>query len=112
LAGPKLAHTIEEARVLRATILDMSDPLALQASPNIAGSVRTYTQIEERVLGAKGLEAVALRYGFFYGPGTWFPNSGYRAVSLTDSNPQGCRAATRDEMPHGPAGNQRGDENA
>jgi 2-alkyl-3-oxoalkanoate reductase len=49
-----------------------SDPLALHASPNVAGSVRTYMQIEERVLGASELEGVALRYGFFYGPGTWF----------------------------------------
>jgi 2-alkyl-3-oxoalkanoate reductase len=53
-----------------------SDPLALQASPNVAGSVRTYMQIEERVLGARGLEGVALRYGFFYGPGTWFHADG------------------------------------
>jgi 2-alkyl-3-oxoalkanoate reductase len=53
-----------------------SDPLALHASPNVAGSVRTYMQIEERVLGASGLEGVALRYGFFYGPGTWFHAEG------------------------------------
>jgi 2-alkyl-3-oxoalkanoate reductase len=53
-----------------------SDPLALQAPPNVAGSVRTYMQIEERVLGAKGLEGVVLRYGFFYGPGTWFHADG------------------------------------
>ena len=53
-----------------------SDPLALHASSNVAGSVRTYMQIEERVLGASGLEGVALRYGFFYGPGTWFHAEG------------------------------------
>lgn len=53
-----------------------SDPLALQASPGVAGSVRTYIQIEERVLGAIGLEGIALRYGFFYGPGTWFHADG------------------------------------
>ncbi|HZQ56040.1 MAG TPA: NAD(P)-dependent oxidoreductase [Bryobacteraceae bacterium] len=48
-----------------------TDPLAMNASPAIAGSVRTYMQIEERVLGAPGLEGIALRYGFFYGPGTY-----------------------------------------
>jgi nucleoside-diphosphate-sugar epimerase len=53
-----------------------SEPLALQASPNVAGSVRTYMQIEERVLGAMDMEGVALRYGFFYGPGTWFHADG------------------------------------
>lgn len=48
-----------------------SDPLAMNASPAIAASVRTYMQIEERVLGTPGLQGVALRYGFFYGPGTY-----------------------------------------
>ena len=59
-----------------------SEPLALQASPNVAGSVRTYMQIEERVLGARRLEGVALRYGFFYGPGTWFHADGDIAEQL------------------------------
>jgi nucleoside-diphosphate-sugar epimerase len=47
------------------------EPLASEASPGIAGSVRTYTQIEERVLNEPDLQGVALRYGFFYGPGTY-----------------------------------------
>lgn len=47
------------------------DPLAAKASPGIAGSVRTYMQIEERLLSARDLPGVALRYGFFYGPGTY-----------------------------------------
>jgi nucleoside-diphosphate-sugar epimerase len=33
-------------------------------------------QLEKRVLGAGELQGVALRYGFFYGPGTWFTNDG------------------------------------
>jgi 2-alkyl-3-oxoalkanoate reductase len=48
-----------------------TDPLALDASPAIAASVRTYLQVEERVLGAADLQGIALRYGFFYGPGTY-----------------------------------------
>jgi nucleoside-diphosphate-sugar epimerase len=48
-----------------------AEPLASEASPGIAGSVRTYMQIEERVMNAPGLDGVALRYGFFYGPGTY-----------------------------------------
>jgi 2-alkyl-3-oxoalkanoate reductase len=47
------------------------DALAINASPAIAGSVRTYMQIEERALGTPELPGVALRYGFFYGPGTY-----------------------------------------
>src|SRR5260370_12417830 len=46
------------------------DALAVNASPGVAGSVRTYMQIEERVLGARDLPGAALRYGFFDGPGT------------------------------------------
>jgi nucleoside-diphosphate-sugar epimerase len=48
-----------------------TEPLASQASSGVAGSVRTYMQIEERVLNAPDLEGIALRYGFFYGPGTY-----------------------------------------
>ena len=47
------------------------DALAVNASPGIAANVRTYLQIEERVLGDRNLQGVALRYGFFYGPGTY-----------------------------------------
>src|SRR5215468_9329321 len=47
------------------------DPLAHDASPAVAGSVATYTQIENRVFSSSGLEGIALRYGFFYGPGTY-----------------------------------------
>ena len=54
-----------------------TDSLAIDASPAIAGSVRTYIEIEKRVLDDSKLKGVALRYGFFYGPGTYQdPNSG------------------------------------
>ena len=48
-----------------------TDPLASEASPGIAGSVQTYMQLEDRVLKTPDLEGIALRYGFFYGPGTY-----------------------------------------
>ncbi|HOL71762.1 MAG TPA: NAD(P)-dependent oxidoreductase [Bryobacteraceae bacterium] len=48
-----------------------TDSLAVNASPGVSGSVRTYLEIEKRVLGSRDLEGVALRYGFFYGPGTY-----------------------------------------
>ncbi len=48
-----------------------TDSLAINASPGVAGSVRTYLQVEERALESRDLEGVALRYGFFYGPGTY-----------------------------------------
>lgn len=47
------------------------EPLAVNAPPGIAGSVRTYMEIEHRALGSRDIAGVALRYGFFYGPGTY-----------------------------------------
>src|SRR5262250_1486775 len=47
------------------------DPLAHDASPGVAGSVATYTLIENRVFSSPGLSGIALRYGFFYGPNTY-----------------------------------------
>ena len=58
-----------------------SEPLASEASPGIATSVRTYIQIEERVLGEPYLQGVALRYGFFYGPGTYHDPATGRCAS-------------------------------
>ena len=53
------------------------DPLAHDATPGVADGVATYMQLEKRVLGSRGLDGVALRYGFFYGPGTYHdPQSG------------------------------------
>jgi nucleoside-diphosphate-sugar epimerase len=48
-----------------------ADPLAHDASPGIAGNVATYSQIENRVFSSPGVAGIALRYGFFYGPGTY-----------------------------------------
>jgi 2-alkyl-3-oxoalkanoate reductase len=53
-----------------------ADPLAVDASPAVSASARTYTQIENRVLNTAAIQGVALRYGFFYGPGTWFTQDG------------------------------------
>jgi len=53
------------------------DALARDASPAVAGSVATYTQIENRTLSSPGLVGIALRYGFFYGPDTYYdPENG------------------------------------
>jgi hypothetical protein len=41
------------------------------ASPDVAADAQTYAELEARVL-AGGMEGIALRYGFYHGPGTWF----------------------------------------
>jgi nucleoside-diphosphate-sugar epimerase len=63
------------------------DTLAVNASPGVAGSVRTYMQIEERVLGDRNMQGVALRYGFFYGPGTYHdPKDGSVSVQVREQS--------------------------
>ncbi|HWC91172.1 MAG TPA: NAD(P)-dependent oxidoreductase [Pirellulales bacterium] len=58
-----------------AGLADESAPLAVDASPGVAFSSRSYAQLEAR-LAAAPIEGVALRYGFFYGPGTWYSVEG------------------------------------
>jgi nucleoside-diphosphate-sugar epimerase len=60
-------------------LADESEGLAVDASPGVAASARTYVELELRVLNAEGIEGIALRYGFFYGPGTWYNPDGAAA---------------------------------
>jgi 2-alkyl-3-oxoalkanoate reductase len=57
-------------------LADESTPLALDASPAVAGDARVITELEHRLLGILDVEGIVLRYGFFYGPGTWFHPDG------------------------------------
>ncbi len=50
-------------------ILDETAPLWLDGPPDIAHTNDAIRVLEEATLQAKG---IALRYGFFYGPGTWY----------------------------------------
>ncbi len=51
-------------------------PLYLDAPAPIGPAVETMKSVEEAVLSAEGLEGVVLRYGMFYGPGTWYAKDG------------------------------------
>jgi nucleoside-diphosphate-sugar epimerase len=53
-------------------LADESSPLDVNASPSVAASARTYTELEARLFRSDAMEGVALRYGFFYGPKTWY----------------------------------------
>src|SRR3712207_3497156 len=57
-------------------LADEETPLAFDASPAVAADARVVTEIEHRLLGNPNIEGIALRYGFFYGPGTWFSPDG------------------------------------
>src|SRR6185295_2953563 len=57
-------------------LADEGTPLAFDASPAVAADARIVSDLETRLLGLQNIEGIALRYGFFYGPGTWFNPDG------------------------------------
>jgi nucleoside-diphosphate-sugar epimerase len=57
-------------------LADEETPLAFDASPFVAADARVVTKLEHRLLGNPKMEGISLRYGFFYGPGTWFHPNG------------------------------------
>jgi 2-alkyl-3-oxoalkanoate reductase len=59
----------------QSALADENSPLAVNASPLIAGYARMYAYLEQRVLESS-IEGVVLRYGFFYGPNTWYHPDG------------------------------------
>jgi nucleoside-diphosphate-sugar epimerase len=63
-------------------LADEETPLAADASPAVAADARVVTEIEQRLLATSNLEGIVLRYGFFYGPGTWFHSDGDVAEQL------------------------------
>ena len=70
------------------TLADESSPLDVNASPSVAASARTYTELEARLFSSTAIEGVALRYGFFYGPKTWYyPGAAAANMVMRQQNP-------------------------
>jgi nucleoside-diphosphate-sugar epimerase len=65
-------------------LADEETPLSIDASPAVAGDARLQTELENRLLETPDIEGIALRYGFFYGPGTWFNPDGDVATQVRD----------------------------
>jgi 2-alkyl-3-oxoalkanoate reductase len=57
-------------------LADETTPLAVDATPGVSASARTYVELESTAFRAADIDCVAMRYGFFYGPGTWYCNDG------------------------------------
>lgn len=53
-----------------------SERFATEATAGVAASARQYIDLEAMTLAQSEFAGVALRYGFFYGPGTWFNPDG------------------------------------
>lgn len=68
-------------------LAEETEKLAHAAPPGVAGAVATYAKIEERLFSNSSLEGVALRYGFFYGPRTYYdPESGSIAQQVREGH--------------------------
>ncbi|NRP70811.1 hypothetical protein ILFOPFJJ_01693 [Ensifer psoraleae] len=57
-------------------LADEAARLRYDAPGEIGESTRTVGAYEDRVLASPSLAGVVLRYGFFYGPGTWYRPEG------------------------------------
>ncbi len=55
---------------------DETESFAFDAPPGIAADCRRYADLEASILKQPEIEGVMMRYGFFYGPGTWFTKDG------------------------------------
>jgi nucleoside-diphosphate-sugar epimerase len=63
-------------------LADETAKLRYDAPGEIGKSARTTGEYEEQVLAAPPLDGVVLRYGFFYGPGTWYRPDGAAAEQV------------------------------
>jgi 2-alkyl-3-oxoalkanoate reductase len=57
-------------------LADESALFAFDASPAVAAGARRYADLEAAAASTSSVEFVGLRYGFFYGPGTWYSRDG------------------------------------
>ena len=63
-------------------VKDEDAPLALGAPPPFGDGIRAIEEMERAVVGAEGLEGLVLRYGWFYGPGTYYADDGSMAQDV------------------------------
>jgi nucleoside-diphosphate-sugar epimerase len=57
-------------------LADEETPLVVDGPPAVAGDARVIAELERRLFETPDMEAIAMRYGFLYGPGTWFNPDG------------------------------------
>lgn len=57
-------------------LADEETPLVSDASPVVEADARVVAELEHLLLKNPNIEGIVMRYGFFYGPGTWFSPDG------------------------------------
>ncbi|WP_336763388.1 NAD-dependent epimerase/dehydratase family protein [Asaia sp. VD9] len=68
--------------------------LRIEAPGHIGQSARMYAELEARVLSSAVVAGSALRYGFFYGPGTWYWRDGPLSDCVRSGNNPICGDGT------------------
>lgn len=63
----------------RGGLTDETAPMRVDAPVGTGASAAMYAELERRVLTSSRLQGTALRYGFLYGPGTWYWTDGAAA---------------------------------
>ena len=63
-------------------VKDEEAPLDLDAPGRVGPAVAAVTDLERQVLKADGLEGIVLRFGWFYGPGTYIGPGGSQAEEV------------------------------
>lgn len=63
-------------------LADENVSFAFHATPGVSKGAQVYAKIEKRVLSSTKLAGVALRFGFFYGPGTWYHPGANMAMQI------------------------------
>ncbi len=66
----------------RPEVVDENAPLMLDAPPPFGPAMKVIDEMERAVLEPNGLEGVVLRYGWFYGPGTYYAEDGSLAADV------------------------------
>jgi nucleoside-diphosphate-sugar epimerase len=55
---------------------DENTEFDFDAPPHISSGARLYSEVEKRAFGTLGPAVIVVRYGFFYGPQTWYASDG------------------------------------
>ncbi|NHN88727.1 NAD-dependent epimerase/dehydratase family protein [Acetobacter conturbans] len=66
-------------------LADETSSLKIMAPGHIGESTRMYAALEKRCMSAPLMQGTALRYGFFYGPGTWYWPDGAFSAAVRNS---------------------------
>jgi 2-alkyl-3-oxoalkanoate reductase len=79
---PRKKDLYEATNRVRGGLHDEGDALFLEAPPPFGEAAGVVADMERAVLDAEGMEGLVLRYGWFYGPGTYYANDGAMAADV------------------------------